>query len=143
MATLSAFLSQNATPIVGITCVVSDRFKDPKTGEPASWEIRTITIREEEALRKECTKRVPVPGRRGQFQKDTDLDMYHGKLAVACTASPDLHNKELQDSYGAMDAETLLKTMLTPGEYVSYLEKINEVTGYDKSLQEEVDEAKN
>ncbi len=69
--------------------------------------------------------------------------MYLGKLAVACTVFPDLNSKELQDSYKVMGAETLLKTMLTPGEYADYISKVQEVCGFDASLQEDVDTAKN
>ena len=39
--------------------------------------------------------------------------------------------------------EALLKTMLTPGEYAEYLGKVQEICGFDVSLQDEVDEAKN
>ena len=51
--------------------------------------------------------------------------------------------KELQDSYKVMGADALLKTMLTPGEYAEYLTKIQEVCGFDTTMQDEVDEAKN
>ena len=107
------------------------------------WEIKTITGTEDEALRKSCAKWVPIPGKKSQYQKETDYDMYLGKLAVACTVFPDLNNKELQDSYKVMGAESLLKTMLTPGEYVEYIQKVQEVCGFDATLQDEVDEAKN
>lgn len=70
-------------------------------------------------------------------------DLYLGKLAVACTVFPNLNDKELQDSYKVMGADALLKTMLTPGEYAEYLTKIQEVCGFDTTMQDEVDEAKN
>lgn len=94
-------------------------------------------------MRKACAKRVPVPGKRNQYQKETDYDMYLGKLAVACTVFPNLNDKELQDSYKAMGAEALLKAMLTPGEYAAYVEKVQEVCGFSTPIQDEVDEAKN
>ena len=53
------------------------------------------------------------------------------------------NDKELQDSYKVMGADALLKTMLTPGEYAEYLTKIQEVCGFDTTMQDEVDEAKN
>ena len=65
------------------------------------------------------------------------------RLAVACTVFPNLNDKELQDSYKVMGADALLKTMLTPGEYAEYLTKIQEVCGFDTTMQDEVDEAKN
>ena len=62
---------------------------------------------------------------------------------MACTVFPNLNDKELQDSYKVMGADALLKTMLTPGEYAEYLTKIQEVCGFDTTMQDEVDEAKN
>lgn len=139
---LSAFLAKNALKVENIKFVASKRFLDEKK-QPIEWEMKTITGTEDEALRKSCAKRVPVPGKKNQYQRETDYDMYLGKLAVACTVFPNLNDKELQDSYGVMGGEALLKTMLTPGEYADYLTKIQEVCGFETSFQDEVDEAKN
>lgn len=140
---LSAFLAKNALKVENVKFAVSKRFVDETTKKPIEWEIKAITGTEDEALRKSCAKRVPVPGKKNQYQKETDYDMYLGKLAVACTVFPNLNDKELQDSYGIMGAEALLKTMLTPGEYADYLTKVQEVCGFETTLQDEVDEAKN
>lgn len=145
---LSAFLAENAVAVDNVKFAASKRFlsderDDKGKRKPMEWEIKTITGTEDEALRKSCAKRVPIPGKKNQYQKETDYDMYLGKLAVACTVFPDLNNKELQDSYHVMGAEALLKTMLTPGEYADYLTKVQEVCGFDATLQDEVDEVKN
>lgn len=139
---LSAFLAENAIAVENVKFAASKRFMG-EDNKPILWEIKTITGTEDEALRKACAKRVPIPGKKNQYQKETDYDQYLGKLAVACTVFPDLNNKELQDSYHVMGAEALLKTMLTPGEYADYVQKIQEVCGFDTTLQDEVDEAKN
>ncbi len=139
---LSAFLAENALTVENIKYVVSKRFLD-ENKNPISWEVKTITSTEDEALRKSCAKRVPVPGKKNQYQREIDYDQYLGKLAVACTVFPNLNDKELQDSYHVMGADALLKTMLTPGEYAEYLVKIQEVCGFDTAMQDEVDEAKN
>ena len=139
---LSAFLAENAFSVENVKFAASKRFMGDD-GKPMLWEIKTITGTEDEALRKSCAKRVPIPGKKNQYQKETDYDMYLGKLAVACTVFPDLNHKELQDSYKVMGADVLLKTMLTPGEYADYVQKVQEVCGFDTSLQDEVDEAKN
>ena len=146
---LSAFMAENAIKVENIKFAPSARFLskeiDSKTGErkPMEWEIKTITSEEDEALRKSCSKKVPISGKRGQYQRETDFDAYLGKLAVACTVFPNLNDAALQDSYKVMGADTLLKTMLTPGEYADYLAKVQEVCGFDTTLQDEVDEAKN
>lgn len=142
MGNLSAFLSQNAVAIENTKCVVSKRFLDEKK-KPIEWEICCITSSEDEELRKECTKRIPVPGKKGQYTRDVDYNQYLGKLAARCTVFPNLNDKELQDSYHVMGADALLKAMLTAGEYAGYLEKIQSVNGFDSSLEDMVDEAKN
>ena len=142
MGTLSAFLAENALPVENIKFAASRRFLSPDK-KPMEWEIKAISSTEDEALRKACTKRVPVPGKKNQFQRELDADAYLGKLAVACTVFPNLNDKELQDSYKVMGADALLKAMLTPGEYADYLTKIQEVCGFDETLQDEVDEVKN
>ena len=162
---LSTFLAKNALKVENIKFVASTRFlsDDPELDErgnpivigksadgkptykmkPIEWELKTITGTEDEAVRKSCAKRVPIPGKNNQYQRETDYDMYLGKLAVACTVFPNLADADLQNSYGVMGAENLLKTMLTPGEYADYLTKVQEVCGFDNTLQDEVDEAKN
>ncbi|WP_128894618.1 phage tail assembly chaperone [Longirhabdus pacifica] len=142
MSNLSAFLAQNAVQNEGITFVASKRFVDDHN-EPMEWEIRCITSEEDEVLRKSCTHKVPVPGKRGQYTQETDYHKYLGKLAVKCTVFPNLNDTEVQNSYGVMGADVLLKTMLRPGEYAEYLNKIQEVNGFEVSMEDMVDEAKN
>jgi len=145
---LTAFLAENAIPVENTFYAASPRFLSGELDEngkpkPMMWEIKTITGVEDEALRKSCAKRIPVPGKKNQYQKETDYDIYLGKLAVACTVFPNLDNAELQDSYKVKGAEALLKTMLTPGEYANYINKVQEVCGFDTTMQEDVDTAKN
>ena len=142
MGNLAGFLAQNAKKVENIQYVVSKRFTDEE-GMPIPWEIRCITSTEDEALRKSCTKRVQVPGKRGQFTQETDYNLYLGKLAATCTIYPNLDDMELQNSYNAMGADTLLKNMLSPGEYSDYLIKIQEVNGFEVNFEEKVEEAKN
>lgn len=142
MSNLSCFLNQNAVKVENEKFVASKRFLDEKKN-PVEWELCCVTSTEDEAIRKECTRRVPVPGRKGQFTQETDFGQYLGRLAARCTVFPNLNDKELQDSYHVMGADTLLKTMLTAGEYATYLEKVQEVNGFNATPDELVDEAKN
>lgn len=142
MGNLSAFLAENALKVENIKHIVSKRFVD-ENKKPMEWEIACITSSEDEQLRKDCTKRVQVPGKKNQFTQETDYNLYLGKLAAKCTVFPNLNDAELQSSYGVYGADALLKVMLTPGEYAEYLTKIQEVNGFDISFDETVDEAKN
>lgn len=142
MSNLSAFLSQNAVKDENIKYVASKRFIDEE-GNPMQWEICCITSEEDELIRKACTRKVQVPGKRNQFTQETDYNKYLGKLAARCTVFPNLSDAELQNSYGVMGDDVLLKKMLKPGEYADYLAKVQEVNGFDATMEELVDEAKN
>lgn len=142
MSNLSAFLRQNALVQENVKVAVSKRFIG-EDGKPVDWEIKTITAAEEESIRKSCIKRVQLPGKKGQYTEQTDQTAYVRKLATACTVFPNLNDAELQDSYGAMGADNLLTEMLLPGEYAELMTKIQEVTGYDVTMEDKVEEAKN
>lgn len=137
---LNAFL--NPVKLGNSKFVASNRFVG-EDGKPEKWEIRTITAEEDEAIRKICTKKVQINGRKGQFTQETDLNKYLGTLAAACTVYPNLNSSELQNGYDVMGADNLLKKMLSAGEYTQYISKIQELNGYNSSMDELVDEAKN
>ena len=141
MSDFTMFMAGNANKNETVKYVASKRFA--VKGKPAEWELKAIDSDLDEVIRKECTKRVPIPGKRGQYNQETDTDKYIGKLCVACTVFPNLNDAELQDSYGVKSADALLKKMLLPGEYTEYKAKVMEVNGYDMSMEELVDEAKN
>jgi hypothetical protein len=141
MSDFSVFMAGNVIKDETIKYVASDRFKEK--GKPVEWELKAIDSELDELIRKECTKRVPVPGKRGQYNMETDTDKYLGKMCVACTVYPDLNNAELQDSYGVKTPDALLKKMLKSGEYTEYKAKVMEINGYDMSMDELVDDAKN
>jgi hypothetical protein len=141
MSDLSAFLAQNVAQDESIKYVASKRFVED--GKPVEWELQSITSEEDEQIRKSCTKKVQVPGKRGQYAPETDYEKYLGLLATRCVVFPNLNATELQNSYGVMGADAVLKKMLKPGEYQDLLKKIQEVNGFDIGLDELVDEAKN
>lgn len=142
MSNLTAFLAQNAIKVENVKYVASKRFVD-ENNKPLEWEIGGIDAEEDELLRKACTKRVPVPGKRNAFVPETDFNSYIAKQAVKCTVFPNLNDAELQNSYGVMGGEALLKVMLTPGEYADYVAKVQELNGFNVPLEEAVEEAKN
>lgn len=141
MSDFAVFMAGNAEKNEIVKYPASKKFV--KDGKVVEWEIKAISSDLDEAIRKECTKKVPIPGKRGQFNQETDTDKYIGKMCVACTVFPDLNDAALQDSYGVKSGDALLKKMLKPGEYAEYKAKVMEVNGYDLSMEELVDEAKN
>lgn len=141
MSDFAAFMAGNAGSVENVKFVASKRFK--VKNKPIEWEIKAIDSDLDDAIRKECTKRVPIAGKRGQYNQETDTDKYLAKVCVASTVYPNLNDVELQDSYGVKSGEELLKKMLIPGEYTEYKAKVMEVNGYDMSMDDLVDEAKN
>lgn len=140
MADLSAFLSQNKIKQENMKFVASKSFID-ENGNPMEWEIRALSTSESDAIKKECTRRVKIKG--NQYTMETDTDAYVGKLAAACTVFPNLNDAALQNSYGVMGGDNLLKAMLSVGEYTAYTNKISEINGFDVAMDDIVEEAKN
>ena len=142
MSNLNAFLSQNAIINENEKHVVSNRFRG-EDGKPVEWEIKPITSKRDEELRKSCTKRVQIPGKKNQYMNHIDQEKYIGLIAVESTVYPNLHDAGLQDSYGVMGADELLKAMLLPGEYADFIQLIQSINGFEKTFEDKVDEAKN
>lgn len=136
---LQAFFAQEAGEAITEKVVVSDRFKD-KDGKPIPWEIRSMTEAENEEIRKSATKKVKT---RNGRTTETNEELYAAKLAVASVVFPDLKNVELQQSYGTLGAENLLRRMLLPGEYTNLIEKVQEINGFDKDIEDLKEEIKN
>ena len=141
MSNFAVFMAGASKKDETVKFVASKRFE--VKGKPVEWEIKPIDADKDEAIRKECTKKVPIAGKRGQYNQETDTDKYLAKMCVACTVYPNLNDAELQSAYGVMSGEALLKKMLRAGEYTEYKAKVMEVNGYDMSMEELVDEAKN
>lgn len=140
---LTAFFAGNAISIENVKYVASKRFINPETKEPIEWEMSAIESTVDEEIRKECTIKKPIPGKRGQYTNDLDTDKYIGRVCARCTVFPNLNDSGLQDSYGVKSADALLKKMLNIGEYAEYKAKVMELNGFDTTMDELVEEAKN
>lgn len=140
MSKLQAFMSANVDRIENKKFVISNRFKD-NSGKPIEWEIRAVTSAEEEQIRSVSRKRIVQNGR--TENQDVDYQTYLSKLVVGCIVFPDLHDVELQNSYGVMGAEALLKAMLVPGELALLTRAIHKMNGFDRTVKDMVEEAKN
>lgn len=140
MSEFSAFFAQNAATDIIEEVIISDRFKGGD-GKPIPWKLRTLTEADNESIRKSVTKRVKVKG--NQYAQETDQTEYLAKLAVSSVVYPSLKDVELQNSYGVMGAEELLRKMLLAGEYIALIQKVTEINKFDRDLEELVEEAKN
>lgn len=143
MSNLSLFLRKNKKIRKNAFYPATKSILD-ENGEPVKWEIRPLTTAEDEAIRESCTYDAPVPGKKGQFRTKIDVNAYMNKQMTAAIVFPDLQNAELQDSYEVKTPEDLLKALVDdPSEYADLRSFIQELSGFDKEMTEEVEEAKN
>lgn len=140
MHDLTMFFAENAARTLTERFVVTERFKD-KDGKPVPWEIRSISEEENGECRKLSTRR--VKSRSGSSLPEIDFNEYMCRLAAASVVFPNLKDADLQKSYGVVGAEALLRNMLLPGEFAALLQKVQEINGFDKDMNELVDEVKN
>ena len=87
---------------------------------------------------------VPVKGKPNMFRPKLDTSKYIGKMICACVVEPNLYDKDLQDSYGVMSPDDLLKEMIDdPGEYQEFATFVQNFNGFNTTLEDKVEEAKN
>lgn len=114
-----------------------------KDGNPLEWELRPISTKLSEKIRENCTFEVPVKGKIGQVRQRVNTAKFQAEMISAAVVYPDLNDKDLQDSYGVMTPEDLLKEMVDDaGEYTDLMLKVQEISGFT-TLAEDVEEAKN
>ena len=143
MGNLALFMKKNKKVRQNAFYPATKTLLDEK-GNPLMWEIKPLTTEETEKIRLECTREVPVPGKKNMFRDKVNSNLYLDKMMVAAIVFPDLYNAELQDSYGVKTPEELLKKMIDdPSEYSDLMSFIQEQSGFDKDIQDEIEEAKN
>lgn len=140
MSDLQAFFAENSANEVIEEFVVSERFKDSE-GNPIAWKLRTMTECENEEIRRASTR--TVKGKNGSKSFETNAEEYLGKLVVSSVVYPDLKNAALQKSYEVMGADALVKRMLLAGEYAALVQKVQEINGFDRDINETSEEIKN
>jgi hypothetical protein len=143
MSKFSHFMKVNKVEKKNEMYAPTDSLMD-ENGEALKWEFRHIGSKENETLRDSCTMEVQITGKPNLFRPKLNTSMYLSKMIVAATVSPDLYDKELQDSYGAMNPEDLIFAMVDDaGEYQEFTTWMQKFQGFAKSFDDKVDEAKN
>ena len=143
MSDLSRFLKANKIKRENTTFAATKSLVDAK-GNPLPWTIKPLTTKENDAIRDECMIEVPVKGKPNMFRPKLDTSKYIGKMICACVIEPNLYDKDLQDSYGVMSPDDLLKEMIDdPGEYQEFATFVQNFNGFNTTLEDKVEEAKN
>jgi len=133
MSSLKAFL--NPVKVDNKEVIISNRFQEE--GKPVPFVIRPITQKENELLIKKFTKK----DRRGN--ETFDRTGYIHELTASAVVFPDLKNTELQKAYGVLGEAELLKAMLLVGEFAELSQAVQELSGLDVDINEEIEEVKN
>ena len=133
MSSLSAFLHPEQTANKEV--YVSERFKEG--GKTVPFVIRPVTQEENEELVKKHTRR----DKKGN--ETFDRIAYGREMTAIAVVEPDLNNAELQKAYGVLGAPKLLNKLLYDGEYAALLQEVQELSGLDKDINEDIGEAKN
>lgn len=143
MSNFSQFMKQNKVKKENVEYVATKSLID-QNGEPLVWTLKPLTTKENDAIRDDCTKEIPIPGKSNVFRQKLNTSKYIAKMICASVVEPNLNDKELQDSYGVMGTEELLKEMVDdPGEYADLALFIQEFNGFTANMDEKVEEAKN
>lgn len=143
MSKFSRFMKKNKIVKENTTYIATKSLVD-ENGEPLPWTIRPLTTAENDEIRDECMKEIPVPGKPGMYRPKLDTSKYVAKMICKCVVEPNLNDAELQDSYGVMTPESLLKEMVDdPGEYQNFMTFIQKFNGFDTTMDDKVTEAKN
>lgn len=138
---LQAFLAENVIKAENIKYQVSERFLDTEK-KPIDWEIKVLSSDEDEALRNSCKKKEFIPGSR-QTTVVLDQEKYAVSLICECVVYPNLNSAQLQESYGVVGSEALVKKMLTPGEYTDLYMAVTQANGFQVGMEEKIKLAKN
>lgn len=112
-------------------------------GRPKKMQFKAIPTTVGDEIRKKCRK---ITIAKGQKITETDNEKFIANMIIETTVYPDLKNAELQKNWGVMGAEDLLKAMkskMSDGEYAEWSSVVSEVNGYEKSMEDLVEEAKN
>lgn len=133
MSSLSAFL--NPVKIENKEIVVSERFQE--NGKTVPFVIRPIGQDENEQIIRKHTKK----DKKGV--EYFDRVAYNQELVAAAVVEPDLKSDELQKAYGVIGEVKLLTKMLYIGEYAELMQEVQELSGLDKDINDDIEEAKN
>ncbi len=134
---LKGFYKENAKQIENVKYVVSERFLDDD-GKPVEWEIKCLFRMDEEAILKTCIRNADIP-RRGL---DIDNELFTARLVAHSVVYPDLNKAELQDTYGVMSADELVRVMLTAPEYTRLVQTVRNIGAKQISIKEKLEEFK-
>lgn len=143
MSSLSRFLKSNKKARENGFYAPTESLTDEE-GRPLTWEFKPLSSKENESIRDGCTVDVQVTGKPNMYRQRLNTSKYLVSMVVACVVTPNLYDKELQDSYGVKKPEDLVYEMVDdPGEYQKLCSWVQNYQGFTAALDDKVNDAKN
>ena len=143
MSDFNRFMKQNKVKKENKKYAPTKSLTDEK-GKPLEFEFRQISSKEHEEIREKCMLDVQIKGKPNLYRSKLNSAKYLAMVAAESVVYPDLYNKELQDSYGVKEPVDLLYALVdNPGEYSELTDWVQGFQGFEKTLNDKVEEAKN
>lgn len=136
MSDFSMFMKENKIPKSNKFYPATSSLLN-EDGTPLLWELKAVTTAESEEIQNECLTY-------NDNKYGFNYPLFINKLICACVVKPNLNDKELQDSYGCLSPEDLIKEMInSPGEYSALADFVQEMCGFGENLESKIKRAKN
>lgn len=140
---LSFFMPGGSEEVEEVSFPVSTRFRD-KEGKIIKFRFKPIPTPRVDELEKECTVPVYSGSRRKKVGERVDQSRFIARVAVESTIYPDLKSAELRKAYSEQDPIAVAKKVLPiAGEYAKWLQIASEVNGFEDTVEDLEEAAKN
>lgn len=139
---LSFFLPGKLEDVQEVSHVISDRFKNDK-GEVIPFIFKAITTERVDELEEACTI-VMKNGKGKVVGSRVDNKRLMSRIAVESTVYPNFRAEEMRKAHGTEDAVEIARRVLSvAGEYSEWIVQATKVNGFDDTLEDLEEEAKN
>lgn len=140
---LSFFMPGAAEEVEEVERFVSKRFKNQK-GNVIPFRFKPVTTSRIDELEKFHTEPIYSGTRRKKVGEQVNQSRFMAAIAVETTVYPNFKAPELRKAYGEQDPIEIAKKMLhVGGEYSTWIQIASEINGFDDSLEDLEDAAKN
>lgn len=138
MSTLQEFLNSNLVDGLTEEVAISSRFKD-KDGNLLKFKIKAMSGSEYEDIRKKCM-RIAAKGKRSV---EMDLRKMNNTIVIENTLDPSFKDAESIKKVGCANPEEYLEKVLLAGEIAELANQIQQLSGFNRDINDLMDEAKN
>ncbi|WP_371413702.1 phage portal protein [Virgibacillus sp. Bac330] len=138
---LSFFMPGKAEVVEEVKAPISTRFKD-KAGNLIPFVFKPISTERVDEIEKMSMRNIVRKNR--VVGKEVDQSRFMARIAVETTVYPNFKAEELRKAYKTEDpVEVAKKVLHVAGEYSEWISKVSDVNGFDQSVEDLEETAKN